>query len=198
MLPYPHKQTATTGSISKERQEWFRSQPEGNFSLPTRYKGTVGPHPNGSLDPFPVGLVDFQLLCRGWSLDELNPLLIFLGSWLTGFVLQSLSSLFKISCIKSTLSFEMVAEGLVQNKAVHFRRMYLYRIQTEIIPEALPYIQTALIESSCVGIFSPLFLNSLSLPETVDPNEKLYMGTDGASIKHLERPGTAQPGWKAG
>lgn len=54
----------------------------------------------------------------------------------------------------------------------------------------------ALIESPCLGNFSFLFLNLLPPSETVNSNEKLRMGTDGASIKHLGRPSTAQLGWK--
>lgn len=93
----------------------------------------------------------------------------------------------------------MVAEGLVRNEDVGFQRMYLYVIHTVIITRGivLQYILSACSDRvfMCRQFF---FLNSLQPPETVDSNEKLYMGTDGASIKHLERPGTAQFGRKVG
>lgn len=42
------------------------------------------------------------------------------------------------------------------------------------------------------NFFFLLLLDWLPASETVSSNEKLRMGTEGASIKHLGRPGTAQ------
>lgn len=58
--------------------------------------------------------------------------------------------------------------------------MYIYLIQTLIIPEALCYILSDCFDR--VFMCRQFFLNPLPLPETVDSNKKLYMGTDGLQL----------------